>query len=511
MNTSLIVNCNKNDVSVALLEDGSLVEFHKDDIDRDFVYGDFYFCKVKKLSSPLNAAFIDIGHERDAFLHYLDLGKKVLSLNKFTKQSVMGKINSSELKDFTFEKNILKYGKISDVLKVGQDILVQVSKEPISTKGPRITMDLSLPGRFIVLVPFSNRISVSQKIKDEAERERLYRLIYSIRKENFGVVIRTVASNRTVEELNRDLEYLHKKWNLAIKKLRKHKPPYRVHSEINRAASILRETFNSSFNSIVVNEKKLYEECRDYIRLIDPNKSKIVEQHISTVPIFEKYNVDRQLRSSFGKIVRLSNGAYLIIEHTEAMHVIDVNSGQKAHSGESQEDNALKVNIIAATEIARQLRLRDMGGIIVIDFIDLADAANRKVLFKHFSEVMKGDKARHKILPPSKFGLIEMTRQRVRAEININTTEKIDQNINSSFDLIGNIENKLNKIINNGKKKTMVIHVHPFVGAYINKGFFSIRLKWIIRYKVFIKIQYRHSYNLLSYNFFDTKNNKISI
>ncbi|HER40370.1 MAG TPA: ribonuclease E/G, partial [Salinimicrobium catena] len=424
MNKELIIRTGSSAVDFALLKDGKLIELNKEEDDSNFAVGDIFLAKVRKAVPGLNAGFVNVGYTKDAFLHYHDLGPQVLSLLKFVKRVSTGKLKDYSLKDFPFEKDIDKDGSIVDVLKSNQSLLVQVVKEPISTKGPRISSELSLPGRYIVLVPFSNRISVSQKIESKEEKDRLKRLVKSIKPKGFGIIVRTVAEGRKVAELDNDLQNLMNRWTGMCKKLHRAPHPSKVLGELNRASSILRDVFNDTFTSICVDDETLYTQIKDYVSEIAPKKESIVKLYDSNVPIFEKFGIERQIKTTFGRTVSMNKGAYLVIEHTEAMHVIDVNSGNRSNKSKNQEDTALEVNLISATEIARQLRLRDMGGIIVVDFIDMNKAENRKALYDHLRNEMSDDRAKHKILPPSKFGLVQITRQRVRPEMNIKTREE---------------------------------------------------------------------------------------
>ncbi|MBT8254412.1 MAG: Rne/Rng family ribonuclease, partial [Bacteroidia bacterium] len=482
MNNELIIRSNSNNVDFALLKDGRLIELQRDEDDNKFAVGDIYIAKIKKTVPGLNAAFVNVGYEKDAFLHYHDLGPKLSSLLKFVKRVSTGRLRDYSLKNFPFEKDINKDGSITQVLKSNQSLLVQIVKEPISTKGPRISSEISIAGRYLVLVPFSDRISISQKIESREEKSRLKRLVKSITPKGFGVIIRTVADGKKVAELDKDLQNLYNRWVAMSKKLHRAPHPSKVLGEMNKASSILRDIFNDSFSAIHVDDESLYFQIKDYVQEIAPKKESIVKLYQSKVPIFEKFGIERQIKTSFGMTVSTAKGAYLVIEHTEALHVIDVNSGNRSNKAKSQEDTALEVNLIAASEIARQLRLRDMGGIIVIDFIDMIKAENRKKLFNHFRDEMKEDRAKHKILPPSKFGLIQMTRQRVRPEMAIKTREEHPNGLNGKeveapIVLVEKIKHELDMILKKGYKK-VTLNAHPFIAAFLTKGFPSIRSKW---------------------------------
>ncbi|MCW5518390.1 ribonuclease E/G [Aureitalea sp. L0-47] len=513
MSYELFIRSSSQEVDFALLKDGKLIEFHKEEEDTKFAVGDIFLAKIRKTVPGLNAAFVNVGYEKDAFLHYHDLGPKVLSLLKFVKRVSTGKLKEYSLKDFPFDKEIDKNGGINNALKSNQSILVQIVKEPISTKGPRISSELSIAGRYIVLVPFSERVSVSQKIESKEEKDRLIRLIKSIRPKGFGVIIRTVAEGKKVAELDRDLQNLTDRWMAMCKKLRGAHHPSKVLSELDRGASILRDIFNDSFSAIHIDDETLYLQIKDYVQEIAPKKENIVKLYDSKVPIFEKFGIERQIKTSFGKTVSGSRGAYLVIEHTEAMHVIDVNSGNRSSKSKNQEETALEVNLIAASEVARQLRLRDMGGIIVIDFIDMGHAANRKKLYNHLRDEMKDDRAKHKILPPSKFGLIQITRQRVRPEMNIKTAEENPNmgdtgEIEAPILIVDKITEDLERLFKKDYKK-LTLNTHPFIAAFLSKGFPSVRTKWFMKHKKWVNIQPRDAYTYLEYHFLDKDGNQI--
>jgi ribonuclease G len=516
VNSELIIDSTPTEVVIALLNDKRLVELNREKSNNNFSVGDIYLGRVKKVMPGLNAAFVDVGYEKDAFLHYLDLGAQAASFNKYTKLVQTGKQTTSNLMYFKQEPDIQKDGKIGNMLNANQQILIQIAKEPISTKGPRITTEISLAGRYLVLIPFSEKISVSQKIKTTEEKSRLKQLIGSIKPKNFGVIIRTVAEGKSVPDLEADLNDLINKWEQCYEALKTAQPPQKVLGEIDRTSAILRDLLNASFNSIHVNDVKLYEEMKTYLQTIAPDKEKIVRLYKGTVPIFENFGVDRQIKALFGKTVTMKSGGYLIVEHTEALHVIDVNSGNRAKSDNNQETNAFDVNLEAAVEVARQLRLRDMGGIIVVDFIDLHSAENRKLLFEKMRDEMAKDRAKHNILPPSKFGLIQITRQRVRPETNIVTVEKCPTcggtgEIQASILLVDQIENNLRYILKEQNESGVTLCVHPYLEAYLTKGFISLRRKWSYRYKKNIKIKPVSSYHFLEYHFYNSKEDEIKI
>lgn len=515
MNKELVVSAGDENVQIALLEDGRLMELHQENINSNFAVGDMYLGKVKKLAPSLNAAFVDIGYSKDAFLHYHDLGPNLRSLLTYTQLVSNGKYKSPNLKTFRKEEMIKKDGTIDQVLAAGDHIVIQITKEPIHTKGPRITSEISIAGRYLILSPFSEKVSVSQKIKNKTERDRLVKLVEGIKPEGFGIIIRTVAEGKKVAELQADLNYLMNKWQTVFKNIQKKKAPIKLLNEMDRASAILRDNFNEDFVKITVDDEDLAHDMREYLDIIAPGKSSLVKvSPDNEIPLFERLGIERQIKFSFGKNVTIpqSKGAYLVIEHTEALHVIDVNSGNISRNSSNQEDTALAVNKVAATEVARQLRLRDMGGIIVVDFIDMTNNAHKVELYEHLKAEMQKDRAKHKILPPSKFGLIQITRQRVRPELNIKTVEenpnRDDDEVEAPIVLVERMEQILRNILETkGKKvKDISLHVHPFVAAYLTKGIASIQFKWFLTYKKWIKIVPRDSYKYLQFNFLNKNN-----
>lgn len=508
MEKELVVDVTSGDITIALLEDKRLTELQKEKSDVRFSVGDVFLGKVRKIMPGLNAAFVDVGYEKDAFLHYLDLGAQFLSLHKYLSLLQSKKTKIPSFQKFQTEKDIPKDGKISDVLKSGQHILVQIAKEPISMKGPRLTSEVSIAGRNLVLIPFSDKVSVSQKIESNDERIRLKRLVQSIKPRNYGVIVRTVAEEKKVAVLDNELRQLVLKWEEAATNIRNARPPKLVLSEINRTVAILRDILSGSFNNIYVNNAATYREVKDYVNENAPEKSKIVKLYKGKEPVFEHFGINKQIKSLFGQTVSFKNGSYLIIEHTEALHVIDVNSGNRSKTGDNQETSALKVNVAAAEEIARQLRLRDMGGIIVVDFIDMLSQENRQKVFEAMRNAMSNDRAKHNILPLSKFGLMQVTRQRVRPEMHIDTKETCPTchgtgKIGPSILFVEQIENKLHFILSEHKFKKITLAVHPYIAAYIQKGVFSLQVQWRKKMKTKIFIQPDSSYGLMEYHIFD--------
>lgn len=506
MSNELVISSTQKGDRIALLQDKRLLEYHLEESDSNFTVGDIYLGTVKKLVTGLNAAFVDIGYEKDAFLHYLDLGPNINSLNKFTKDVIAKRVNTGRLNNFKLEPEIDKLGKIDKVLTKNAPILVQVVKEPISTKGPRLSCDISIAGRYLVLVPFANTVNLSKKITDKAERSRLMRLMSSIKPQNFGVIVRTVAQGKDVEELDRDLQASLEKWESGIKALRDAKPRDRIIGEMNRASSILRDMLNESFDSITVDTREMFDDIKNYIHTIAPEKERIVKLYNGKTKVFEAFGLEKQIKSLFGRSVSLPGGGYLIIEHTEALHVIDVNSGNKSNSEEDQEATAVSVNTEAAKEIARQLRLRDMGGIIVVDFIDMKKAENKKLIFDLMREEMKADRSKFTILPLTKFGLMQITRQRVRPELNIVTRETCPTcggtgTIQASVLVTDIIEHNLEYILTKQNERGVQVMLHPFLHAYFTKGPWSRQMQWFWKYKSWVTLIKDSSLGVVDFKF----------
>ena len=517
MTCEVIVDVQPKKIAIALTEDKRLVEYQEEEQAASFNVGNIYYAKVRKLMPGLNACFVNVGHERDAFLHYLDLGPQYNSFAKYLKQ-----LNSDKKKIFPMQKasiqpELPKEGSVQNVLQLGQELLVQIVKEPISTKGPRLTCEISFPGRYLVLVPFSDKVNVSSKIKSSAERARLKQIIQSIKPKNFGVIVRTVAEGKKVQELDQELMILLKRWEEAIARAHSAKElPTLCYEETNRTVALLRDLFNPTYENIYINEPKVYDEVKDYVRLIAPEMQEIVKLYKGKLPIFDNFDVTRQIKTSFGKTVSYKHGAYLIIEHTEALHVVDVNSGNRAKNPDGQEANALEVNLGAADELARQLRLRDRGGIIVVDFIDMKLAEDRQKLYEHMCELMKRDRARHNILPLSKFCLMQITRQRVRPVMDVAVEEACPTcqgtgQIKSSFLFHKVLEGKIKFLYYRLGMKRFTLHVHPYVAAYLNEGIFSLRRKWQIKYGFGVKVIPSQKLAFLQYEFYDKDGQEIDV
>jgi len=507
VSNELVIDVTPSEIVIALLKDKQLVELSKEKSNLQFSVGDVYLGKVKKIMPGLNAAFVDVGYEKDAFLHYLDLGPQIKTLQNFLETAVQRKGKALSMQRFKAEPDIDKKGKIVDILKVGQLILVQVAKEPISTKGPRLSSEISIAGRNIVLIPFSDKVSVSQKIASADEKKRLRTLIQNIKPKHYGIIVRTVAEGKSAETLEEELNELVKKWENAFEKLNETKPPQLFIGEMNRTSTILRDLLNGTFANIYVNDERYYSQIKEYIASIAPETEKILKLVKGGPPIFERFGINKQIKALFGRTVSITNGAYLIIEHTEALHVIDVNSGNRTKLGNDQETNALEVNLLAAQHIAQQLRLRDMGGIIVIDFIDMYTAEHRLKLLEFMREAMADDRAKHNILAVSKFGLMQITRQRVRPELTEQAVEKCpvcrgSGEIVPSILFDDELFNNLLFVKEQNKLRCVTVRVHPYIAAYLMKGLFSFRWKWSRKLHCRIKITPDSSLSFLESKFF---------
>ena len=507
--SEVIIDVKPKEISIALLEDKRLVEYQNESRSASYSVGNIYVAKVKKLMPGLNACFVDVGYERDAFLHYLDLGSQFNSYAKYLKQIESDRKHPMPFAKATRQPELQKDGSVQQTLKVGQEVLVQIVKEPISTKGPRLTSELSFAGRFLVLIPFGEKVSVSSKIKSGEEKSRLKQLIQSIKPKNCGVIVRTVAEGKRVAELDAEMKVLTSRWQSAIDKAQKtQRRPQLIYEETGRAVAMLRDLFNPTYENIYVNDEEICKEVKDYVAMIAPEKAGIVKMYTGKVPIFDNFNVTKQIKASFGKTVNYAHGAYLIIEHTEAMHVVDVNSGNRSKNQNGQEGTALDTNLGAADELARQLRLRDMGGIIVVDFIDMNLAEDRQMLYERMCKDMQNDRARHNILPLSKFGLMQITRQRVRPAMDVNVEEDCPScggtgKIRASILFTDQLERKIDQLVNKIGIKKFYLYVHPYVAAYINQGIVSLKRKWQMKYGFGVHVYSSQKLAFLQYEFYD--------
>ncbi len=515
MEKELIINSTDEAVDIALLENKRLVELHQENHGNAFNVGDVFLGRIKKTMPGLNAAFVEIGHPRDAFLHYTDCGPTLSSVIKYTKEATKKKRNRSLLDDFSIPPEIDKRGSIDKVLKKGDFLLVQVLKEPISTKGPRLSCEITIPGRYVVLSPFKNVVAVSKKLSSEEERKRLKKVTESIKPKNFGVIVRTAAEGKKVADIHEDILSLLEKWDQIFQKMRGAQRYLKVLKELDKTETIMRDLLNDSFNRVVVNEPETYANMKDYLGGFDKDKAKILDLYKGKRNIFDHYGITRQIKSSFGKTYTMRSGAYLVIEHTEAMHVVDVNSGPKMKRVD-QETAAIQVNLEAAHEIARQMKLRDLGGIVIIDFIDMRAPENKAKLLREFKKLMESDRAQHTVLPLTKFGLMQITRQRTRPEVNISTAEVCSScngtgSVTPSMLVSDAIERNLGNICNSRPKSKISLEAHPYVIAYLKQGLPSLRMRWRMKYNKWLKLMVNTEFALNQYKFYDQNDDEIRI
>lgn len=513
MTKELIIHSSGVEIEIALVENGNLVELSQEKGSGGFSVGDIYVGRVRKVMGGLNAVFIDVGYEKDAFLHYFDLGSQFTTLHRISKTTGARK-RATNISHEKLSQPMPKEGKIGNHLASGESLIVQIAKEPISTKGPRLTSEISLAGRHLVLMPLSNKVSISQKIRSNEERKRLKKIVEDILPHNFGAIVRTAAEGKTQEDIESDITSLLAKWKQAMDTLQTATAPALILGEASRATTILRDLLSDSFSAITTDSEEIYHSVKDYISAIEPDAEKIVKLYKGSIPIFDQYDITKQIKQQFGRTVPFKRGAYLIVEHTEALHVIDVNSGKRSKADENQEQNALECDMNAVPEVARQLRLKDMGGIIVIDFIDLHLAPNRQKVYEAMKEAMSTDRAKHNILPLTKFGLMQITRQRVRPETKIVITESCPTcrgtgQVSPTLLLDEQIESRIAFLASEKGKKSIVVHVHPYVASFLRSGLISKRFKWSVKHKVSIKIVPNDSLGMIDYNILNSDGEKL--
>ena len=497
----LIVDVSSSEVQIALMQNHRLIELNKESSQgHSFSVGDVFLGRVKKILPALNAAFVDIGDKKEAFVHYLDLGLYFSSFDTFVKKSNPNTNLKQLFESIPIGPALEKDGHIENVLKQGQMLIGQIVKEPISTKGSRLTAEISLAGRNIVLLPFAEKVSVSQKISSKEEKKRLLTLVTSILPKNYGAIIRTAAEGKNAAVLVGECRSLIAKWEGAWKRIAKNKNIGLLFTEYSKTTTTLRDLFDSGFSNIYVNDEKIYEETRQYVSLISPEQEKIVKLYDG--------------KESFGKVVPIKQGAYLVIETTEALNVIDVNSGIRSKTND-QEENTYEVNRLAAEEIVRQLRLRDMGGIIIVDFIDMDSQEHRNALYKYMTELMADDRAKHNVLPLTKFGLMQITRQRIRPVTEIDTTEVCPVchgtgKIASSVVIDEQIERKIADLAVAKGLKTVTLKVSPMLGAYLTRGYFDSYLKkWKRKYKIRIGLEEVTKFSVLQNEIYNEKGERL--
>jgi len=512
MKSELIVDVQPQEIAIALTEDDRLQEVAREKRDVDnFAVGNIYYGRVKKVMPALNAVFVDVGHEKEAFLHYLDLGSQFRTLQSYVAKAVSDTRRLPAITKTKRQPEVGKEGQIAEVLKVGDPILVQVSKEPINTKGPRLTAEISIAGRNIVLIPFSDGVMVSQKIKREAERQRLKQLMLSIKPAGFGIIVRTVAEDKRVAELDNELRLLVERWQETIRTLQNKQPVSLVSEEMGRTLGIIRDVLSPDFTSIQINDQGIYTEVRQYLELIAPESAKIVKLYQGAQPIFDHFDITRKMKTGLGRTVGFKHGGYLIIDKTEALFSIDVNSGSKKIY-EDQEENAFQFNMLAAEELVHQLRLRDIGGIIIVDFIDMDSKDHQQQLYDYVRKLMEHDRAKHNVLPLSKFGLMQITRQRVRPAVEVQVEEVCPTcggkgKIQSSILFTDHVTEACEYILEHYGRGAR-LHLHPFVYSFACRGWFgSLKNQWQRQFGV--KLIEDQSLGMLEMRFVDTNGNPL--
>lgn len=532
MNSQLIVDVNSlsGSAQIALLEDGNLVEMRTQHSKSLFSVGNIYLGQVRKVKENINAAFVDIGSKKQGFLPLKDLGQHYPFMVQQVKQLLKdnrGKAPSGAelLERFAWvgptsaeeaAKLPGKHDPIANHVKVGQYILVKIEREPYSNKGPTLTGVLSIAGHFMVLLPFANKVHLSSRIENREEAQRLQRLVQSIVPKGMGVIIRTAAQGKKSSVLHAELQSLIDSWqNCLIQLCHASMTPQLILGELNSSAALLRDNLNESYSNIWVNSRQVYDELRAYLATIAPeNVEKVKFYSAQRVPIFDHFDVTKQIKRLLGKTVMFHKGSYLIIQHPEAFHVIDVNSGSGAKRAGTPEETAFEVNLAACDEIARQLRLRDMGGIIVIDFIDMSKSEHRRKILERMQELMKKDKVTHKVIPITEVGLMQITRQRMRPEQRIDTMETCPccggtGKVESTLMLEDELTNKVIDLCLQHKGAKYDIRVHPFVEAYFNRGLLSLRHKLNMQYGGRFRFVADSSLPLMSYHIYDRDGNEI--
>lgn len=503
MANKIIFNVTNEYNNILLLKDNEITEYYKDRKEGNYVVGDIYLGRVVRFAPSMNAAFVDVGDERNGFLHYSDLSPSLKTVSSFIDKTLKKK-QKIDMSSLTLAPLINKNGKINDVLKPNQKVIVQISKEVIKSKGVRISAEITLSGMYIVLIPFGNEVNVSASITDKEERHRLKQLISSILPANFGVVIRTAAKGKTVKPLNQDLQRLLKKWDNVLSALPKAEVSTKLLGEDRSVASIMKDLFDENCDQIIIDDKKTYQEIKAYLQKMLPEREKVIHLYKGKTPIFDYLNIRNKLNELLAPIVKIKGGGYIIIQQTDALWAIDVNTGNFILDEESQEDVALSVNLAAGQEVARQLRLRDIGGIIVIDFVGMKQPKNKKKVYDMMKTLMEEDPVRSDVYPLSKLCLMEITRSRVRPAIVSENTEICPScygqgKIQLAISLVGLLEEQLRLLLLKYKLRNITIRVHPYIYAYLHQGFLSKKRQWMLSYWQWIHIIPDDNFSVVEY------------
>lgn len=492
----IVINSTATQTRVAIVEDGLLADFFVDYPENRRTVGDIYLGKVARVLPGIKAAFIDIGMKHDAFLHFSDIGESTKQL-----QEIIGEEDSDveeDEEDATIKTDVQNKNGSGSLrpqipkLQKGEQILVQITKEPVNNKGVRVSSSISLAGRFCVILPFDGKVGISKKISDFKERKRLRQIARGILPKNYGLIIRTVAKDQPESALRDDLNNLMKTWHEIEAAIKTEKPPALIYQDMNTTSSVIRDLFTPDITKVFIDSKKLYKQIKNYVSVVQPSLVDKIELFPSGGSIFESFKIEEQIKTLMSRKVPLPSGGYLIIEHTEAMVVVDVNSGRYAKS-KDQELNSLKTDLEAAREIARQLRLRDIGGIIVVDFIDLEEEKNKKKIFDELKKEFRRDRAKVSILPMSDFGLIQITRQRVRQNIMQTMKETCPYCLGSGLltkhsHILYDLEDWLKKFKKTSKERSLILKCHPLFAARLREGkdvsLFKLQLKYLVRIKI---------------------------
>ncbi|MBS1517210.1 MAG: Rne/Rng family ribonuclease [Bacteroidetes bacterium] len=511
MKKVILINSVSEDIRIAITEDGKLAEFFLDTPAKERNVGDIYLGKVGKVIPGIRAAFIDLGFKQDAFLHFSDIGN---TLSEYA--AMIGDDSDLEEDDEEEEEtapvNTKEEYRRGPNLEKGQDIIVQITKEPVANKGFRVTTKVSIPGRYLVLIPFEKKIGLSKQIYNPREKRRLRSIVKSNVPKGFGVIIRTVAAGQDENLILDDLNSLITMWNDIQSKVKSSEPPCILYKDLSTTSSVVRDLFKEDISKVIVDSKKLYREIKSYIDETSPEFSEKVEHYSGSQPLFDVYNIEKQIEESLQRKVWLKNGGYIIIEATEAMTVVDVNSGKYARHRD-QEINSLNTNLESAKEIVRQIRLRDIGGIIVIDFIDQYDEKNRRRLYEEVKKEFKNDRAKSTILPVSEFGIVEITRQRIRQNIIHTISDRCPMckgtgHVQSRATFINRFERWIKRYRGGSNGRNIAVSVNPFIMNYLTGGFISRITKLKLNNLLNIKLVEDENLALDEFRVFSKKANK---
>ncbi len=506
MKNQIIIHASGKQTRIALLENGELAQLFIESDENQRTVGNIYLAKVHKVMSGIRAAFIDMGTPKDAFLHFSDAGDHLKEyVQMLNGRDAIHKNVRQELKktDFNQISNYEKQNWAGKILNPSQKLLVQIVKEPIGSKGPRISTDITVAGRFLVLIPMGDYVAVSRKINNYKERRRLKSIVSSMVPDGFGVIIRTVAKGQDEQSIEDDMRDVLKKWERILERLETADPPELLYKDLDMTESLVRDLFAKQYDRVLVDDPEMHKKIKSYVSQVAPQMLPNVELYKGREHIFDFMKVAKDVDSIFSPRVRMPSGGYLIFEQTEAMYVVDVNSGPYA-AKEKQEDNSLKTNLEAAREVAKQLRLRDIGGIIVVDFIDLRNDKNRKKIYDELKKEFKKDPAKTNVIGMSDFGLVQITRQRIRPSV-VNSVSKVCPTCGGSGSvvtkntIIADLDAWLSKFRTTTDYRAVDIYINPYLKAYLEKGLLSIRRKWMFRYWLKITLVADDSISLNEY------------